>query len=198
MCAPRVIATASLPGKTWPCTRGARRQKFAGAGTRNEFRPQPPSIKHHAGHPCDQPRPAPPLEAGQLGPRPAATARSIVQAWPSATPRSNALSVELTKTRTRWSGVRIMMRAHDPQPRWASCQAGGLSPVCHRETGQSSGCYACRSATWSCTRIPAWRRTGSGSRTLSGRSPRRSSSRPSPPSASTRSTPDLAGGPRYL
>jgi hypothetical protein len=34
-----------------------------------------------------------------------------------------------------------MMRAHDPQPQGASYQAGGLSPVCHRETGQSGGCY---------------------------------------------------------
>ena len=41
-------------GKTWPCTRGVRCQKFAGAGTRNEFRLQPEPIKHHARHPVGQ------------------------------------------------------------------------------------------------------------------------------------------------
>ena len=42
-------------GKTWPCTHGARCQKFAGAGTRNEFRLQPEPIKHHAWHQAGQP-----------------------------------------------------------------------------------------------------------------------------------------------
>ena len=56
MYASRVIATARLPGRTWPCTRGARCQKFASAGTRNEFRLQPPPIKHHG---VDQREPQP-------------------------------------------------------------------------------------------------------------------------------------------
>jgi hypothetical protein len=67
--APRVIATARVPGKTWPCTRGARGQKFASAGTRNEFRLQPPPIKHHAPHPAGQPRPpSQPRAPAQLTP----------------------------------------------------------------------------------------------------------------------------------
>src|SRR6266487_488650 len=47
------VARDRLPaGKTWPCTRGARCQKFAGASTRNEFLLQPLPIKHHACHPA--------------------------------------------------------------------------------------------------------------------------------------------------
>jgi hypothetical protein len=56
-------------GKTWPCTCGVRCQKFAGAGTRNEFRLQPPPIKHHAWHPADQPRSRHRPGPGQLSPR---------------------------------------------------------------------------------------------------------------------------------
>src|SRR5579862_6688192 len=49
---PWVFRDRQPAGKTWPCTRGARCTKFAGAGTHDEFRLQPPPIKHHAGHPA--------------------------------------------------------------------------------------------------------------------------------------------------
>jgi hypothetical protein len=140
--------------KTWPCTRGARCQKFAGAGTRNEFRLQPPPIKHHARPPCDQPRR--PTTRNPLN-------NGGVPRWPG---------LRRPPGQSSRPGPRLR-RSRSPLPGWR--------PVSRFAAGSQAsplGAIACRSATWSCTRTPVWRRTGSGSRTLPVRSPRCSSSRP--------------------